>query len=379
MKIILNILILMVVVNLYSQTILFQKRFGNVYTDIGKIAFQDKDGGYIIAGNSDKFGENKDDIWCLKLKKDFKKDWDEVYGSDNNDWVSDITFPYKGKGYIIAGTTEKDDNNLDFGIIRVDDMGINQWAKTIGGDENDECYSILSLDNDEYLLAGYTESFGAGKKDVWVVAMNKEGSRVWGKTYGGGEDDVSYKIIPAGDNGFLLCGYTESFGAGGKDVWIVKLDKYRNKVWTKKYGAERDDVGFSALFCKPDKYIIVGYTESSGSGKKDILVIKIDKNGDKIWEKTFGGNEDDVASSAILDDNENILISGYTKSYGNGNKDIYVLKLEKDGNKIWDKTIGGNYNDEAYNIKLLDNGSYLVAGYTEETKDEKDFFIVNIK
>lgn len=328
------VLIILLLILFYNKKIsfadIFSKSFGRDYVDIARSVLQTSDGEFIIAGLSDRFGESEYDIWLIKLYKNGEEDWNEIYGTRKNDGAYSIC-ETEEKNYIIVGFTEKRKNNRDVGIIKINKFGIREWAKTVGGNKNDECYSIQPVNRNEYILVGYTESFGAGGKDVWVIVIDDTGDKNWGRVYGGNQDDVGYSIFKTFDAGFIICGYTESFDVKNKDIWIIRLDKYRDKRWTKKFGGEKDDVGYSILQTPDEDYIIAGYTESYGAGGKDVWIIKLDKNGEKVWDKTFGYQYNDCAYTIQPTKDNGYIIAGYTETSKSGDSDYWIIKIDSEG------------------------------------------------
>ena len=164
---------------------------------------------------------------------------------------------------------------------------------TLGGAEGDRASCIEQTSEGGYIATGSTASFGSGKLDIWVLRLDVSGNVEWQKTYGGTEDDVASSIQQTGEGGYIVAGYTSSFGAGKKDVWVLKLDKDGNVEWQKTYGGTEDDVASSIQQTGEGGYIVAGYTSSFGAGKKDVWVLKLDKDGNVEWQKTYGGTGDD--------------------------------------------------------------------------------------
>jgi len=154
------------------------------------------------------------------------------------------------------------------------------FCKAIGGKNDDEGNSLIQTSDGSYAIAGTTKSFGAGERDVYVVKLDANGNLQWTKTIGGKEDDKGYSLIQTSDGGYAIAGVTKSFGAGERDVYVVKLDAKGNLQWTKTIGGPKDDWGLSLIQTSDGGYAIAGSTESFGAGGKDVYVIKLDRNGD---------------------------------------------------------------------------------------------------
>jgi hypothetical protein len=238
------------------------------------------------------------------------------------------------------------------------------WQKTFGGNGDDGAYSIQQTNDGGYIVVGYTSSFGVENWDIYVIKLDANGNKVWEKTFGGSGWDDAYSIQQTDDGGYIVAGVTYSFGTGGYDVYIIKLDANGNKLWETTYGGSIDDYAFSIQQTTDGGYIVAGYTNSFGAGKSDIYIIKLDSKGNKIWQKIYGGSEDDVASSIQQTTDRGFVVAGYTESFGAGRRDVYVIKLDAYGNKIWEKTFGGSDWDCAYSIQQTSDGGYIVAGET---------------
>jgi len=211
----------------------------------------------------------------------------KAIGGDKDDWGSSLIQTSDG-GYAIAGSYSffgyKDEVDEvyagDVYLVKLDANGNLQWTKTIGGEKTDRGFSLIQTSDGGYAIAGKTESFGAGDRDVYVVKLDAKGNLQWTKTIGGPADEVGFSLIQTSDGGYAIAGKTESFGAGGADVYVVKLDANGNLQWTKTIGGPKDDGGSSLIQTSDGGYAIAGETYSFGAGGRDVYVVKLDKNGD---------------------------------------------------------------------------------------------------
>jgi hypothetical protein len=159
------------------------------------------------------------------------------------------------------------------------------------------------------------------------------------KTIGGSYDDVAYSIIQSSDGGYVVAGWTSSFGAGGRDFYVVKLDSAGNVIWTKTIGGSYDDVAYSIIQSSDGGYVVAGWTESFGAGSGDMYVVKLDSSGNVQWDKTIGGSVRDEALSIMQSSDGGYVVAGGTSSFGAGNGDIYVVKLDANGNVCFSQNI----------------------------------------
>jgi len=283
-------------------------------------------------------------------------------------------------GYAIAGYTSSfGAGNYDVYVVKLDATGNLQWTKTIGGPENEEGCSLIQTSDGGYAIAGETYSFVAGDWDVYLVKLDAHGNLQWTKTIGGKEEDVGFSLIQTSDGGYAIAGKTESFGAGGADVYVVKLDANGNLQWTKTIGGPKGDGGSSLIQTADGGYAIAGYTTSFGAGLSDAYLVKLDANGNLQWTKTIGGKDFEDGYSLIQTSDGGYVIAGYTRSFGAGGADVYVVKLDANGNLQWTKTIGGETYDSGSSLIQTSDGGYAIAGETYSFgAGGKDVYVVKL-
>jgi len=270
-------------------------------------------------------------------------------------------------GYAIAGSTASfGAEGGDVYVVKLDAKGNLQWTKTIGGPESEEGNSLIQTSDGGYAIAGYTESFGTGDWDFYVVKLDAKGNLQWTKTIGGPESEWGNSLIQASDGGYTIAGTTTSFGAGWKDVYVVKLDAKGNLQWTKTIGGPKDDWGTSLIRTSDGGYAIAGYTESFGTGDWDFYVVKLDAHGNLQWTKTIGGPGYEIGFSLIQTSEGGYAIAGsYHLVDDNESVVNVVVKLDAHGNLQWTKTIGGEYFDwGGPSLIQTSDGGYLIAGAT---------------
>jgi len=201
-----------------------------------------------------------------------------------------------------------------------------EWDKTFGGTESDWAYSVQQTSDGGYVLAGYTESYGAGDGDAWLIKTDSNGNKEWSKTFGGTEADGARSVQQTSDGGYILAGYTRSYGAGG-DAWLIKTDSNGNEIFDEVFGGYKSDSASAVQQTSDGGYILAGDTMSYGAGG-DALLIKTDSNGKKEWDKTFGGADLDMMSSVQQTSDGGYIVAGYTRSYGAGRAGAWLIKLK---------------------------------------------------
>src|SRR4030095_10226725 len=269
-------------------------------------------------------------------------------------------------GYALAGYTNSFGAGMnDFFIVKLSVSGNTiQWSKTVGGAANDIPLTIIQT-QDGYVVSGETTSFGAGNFDAYIVKLNNNGTILWNKTFGGIGDEYGESIVKTSDGGYAVGGYTNSFGAGDYDDYIAKLDAAGSIQWFKTYGTAGYDYALSIKQTSDRGYVLFGSTSSFGAGNNDYYVVKVDSSGLVQWSKTIGGRGGDYGFCVIQTSDGGYALSGTTLSFGAGNYDIYIVKLSAAGSLEWTRTIGGTGFEYGYQIIQTSEGGYAIAASIE--------------
>ncbi len=310
----------------------WDETFGEKGPDVAKSIIQTNDEGYAIAGFIWTVYASKQDIWIIKLGENGNIEWDKTFDGDKDDVAYSLIQTRDG-GYVVAGSTGlRLWGEVNCWVIKLDAKGNMEWDNNFGGTGWDEVYSITQITDGSYVVTGCVWSKGAGRGDVYVAKLDKRGHLVWDKTFGGSENDEAHSIIQTEDGGYAVAGFTELGGTGDKDIWVIKLDEDGNKIWDKTFGGMSEDWANSIIQTREGGYAVAGWTSSMGAGKTDVWIAKLDKRGHLVWDKTFGGSENDEAHSIIQTEDGGYVVAGWTKSKGAGNSDVWIIKLDENGN-----------------------------------------------
>jgi hypothetical protein len=340
----------------------------------GSSLIQTSDGGYAIAGSTKSFGAGWSDVYVVKLDASGNLQWTKTIGGPESEWGNSLIQTSDG-GYAIAGATKSfGAGEADVYVVKLDANGNLQWTKTIGGPKGDWGFSLIQASDGGYAIAGKTESFGAGYTDVYVIKLDAHGNLQWTKTIGGEGLDDGSSIIQTSDGGYAIAG-SASFGAEYYeevcvfyDVYVVKLDANGNLQWTKTIDQEGSEWGESLIQTSDGGYAIAGTygLVYGGIHPVDVYIVKLDANGNLQWTKTIGGeHHHDSGNSLIQTSDGGYAIAGKTESFGAGDYDVYFVKLDAKGNLQWTKTIGGKSADGGSSIIQTSDGGYVIAGDTK--------------
>ena len=337
---------------------LWTRTYGGSNTDFGYSVQQTTDGGYIIAGYTTSYGAGAQ-VYLIKTDAFGNLQWYRTLSAANYGHSVQQT---SDGGYIIAGHTQSyGAGDFDVSLIKTDTSGFIQWYHIFGGTEGDYGYSVQQTTDEGYIVVGYTNSYSSGSQ-VYLIKTDTNGDSLWTKTFGGNFSSSGYSVRQNTDGGYIIAGCT-NLGTS-VDVYLIKTDAYGDSLWTKTFGGSEEDYGYSVQQTNDGGYIIAGYTQSYGAGSRDVYLIKTDADGNQQWYRTFGGISYDEGLSIQLTSDCGYIIAGYTESYGTGICDVYLIKTDDSGNQQWSQTFGGINAERGWSVQQTSGGGYIIVGYT---------------
>lgn len=399
-------------------TIDFSKTYGGSQDDTFQSVITTTDGGFAALGFSQSVDgdiiDNKEQVnmyWLVKTTSDGNIQWSKTYGGSDDDRAERIIQTNDG-GYILAGYTTSTDGDItqnagfyDHWIVKLDSAGEIQWEHSYGFSGSDQLFSIIQTTDGGYFTGGFldvTASEGQGNKrfinpnnsndtravkhgvgEFWGHKLDANGNLEWRRYFGGTNNDRVYQVAQAQDGGFLMVGASESNdfdvteSRGSYDFWAVRLDQQGNLLWEQSYGGSEIDIAYAVTTTTDGGYILAGDTRSNdldvtnAIGSADAWLIKIDDSGNLQWQKTLGGTNFESAR-AIISYNEGYAITGGARSLDGdlntnaGQNDIWIATVDISGNIITQQSLGGNNQDFGYDIASHQDG-LIIAGDTQST------------
>lgn len=342
----------------------WSKYFGGSSDEIGIAVHQTLEGGYIVCGSTKSWGPGKDDVYLIKTNQNGEMTWAKIYGGVETD-VGYSVYQCSDSGYIICGYSNSfGAGNHDIYLVKTDVNGVLSWTQTIGGVNDDWGFIIRQTSDGGFILTGNTSSYGAGQTDAFLIKLDGQGNTLWSKYFGGINNDWCASVQQTSDGGYIICGGTLSFGAGGYDVYLIKTDQMGNDLWIQTIGGNESDDAYSVQQTSDGGYIIAGETYSFGAGVNDVYVIKTDSYGNTLWTKTFGGSTHDIAYCIDETPSGTFILTGGTYSFGAGQNDVYLISITASGDLIWAKTFGDVGSDCGRSVECTDDGGYIITGGT---------------
>lgn len=337
--------------------------FGNLEHSYS--ACQTPDGGYLIAGATGSYGEGGYDILLSKYNESGSLLWTRIAGGAEYDDGFDLK-PTADGGYIVSGISQSfSSGDYDAILIKFDPSGNLARAWTAGGQLYDASFTVQQLSDGGYILAGTTRSFGSEGSDAWLAKLTESGVLCWARTAGGPYHDSICSIYQTSDNGTISVGSTDPDGSGVYDVLLMKHDADGYLTWARTAGGESNDIGRSIIQTGDGGYIVCGYTESYGAGGSDIFTLKFDAVGNIVWARTTGGESSEEGESVQLTQDEGYIVSGFTDSYGAGKRDLILVKYNHQGSIMWSRTAGNTGYDQSFYAEQVADGGYFMSGYVD--------------
>lgn len=386
----------------------WSKRFGGSGDDTAQAVITTTDGGFAILGYSDSADgdlEGKttavNDYWLLKLNAEGILQWSKTYGGSKDDRGQALIQTADG-GYALTGYAMSDDgdgsNNEGFHdnwIIKLDALGNLEWEKSFGFSGHDHSYDLLQTSDGGFFFVGFLDitsalsdgNYGKGNNltrhgvgEFWGTKISADGELEWRRYFGGTNNDRAHAVVQAEDGGFVMAGFSESEdfditnSRGSYDFWVIKIDPDGNLVWERSFGGSGIEIAYDISITKNGTYLVTGNTFSEDKdvafnhGESDTWLIHLDDNGSLLWEKTYGGTLFDAARSVKTGQEDEIIVSGNTKSSDLGTNsdpvenDIWIFKTDLSGILIWQESYGGSGLDYAFDAVETEERSLLVVG-----------------
>lgn len=335
------------------------------------------DGGYVITGGTDSQGAGFNDAFLAKYDSNDNLTWNRTWGGIQDD-VSSAVIQTSDGGYVISGGTYSYGiGDKDAFLAKYDSSGNLAWSRTWGGITEETSYDVVQSTDGGYLITGITNSYDVGNDDAFLVKYDSAGTLLWSRVWGGTNYDSSSAVIQTNDGGYVIAGNTNSYGAGTNDGFLVKYSSSGTLMWNKTLGGVNYDGVYDIAETNDGGYILAGETYSYGAGNSDALLIKCDMSGNISWSKTWGGtgNESALALSYSIDGG--YALSGSTDSYGVGGTDAFLSRYDSAGSLLWSRVFGGINDEYTYSVSQSSSGGYVVTGETSSYgAGNSDFLIL---
>ena len=373
-KLLILLMMLIMMASSYSQ---FKWTAGGPLDDNANSISQTSNGGYWVAGYTKTYGLPGQNAYLLRFNSLGSLLFSRVFGGTGTEVAYSVVNTSDGGCAVAGWTNSYGQGGYDMYITKFDAAGSLQWNRVIGGTDVDYATSIIQTSDGGFVVTGQTMSYGAGNVDLIILKLSNVGNILWTRTAGYLGNDVGACVIETTDGGFAVCGNTSSYGSGSTDVFIVKTNSSGVVLWSRVIGGSGQDQASSLIQLSDGSLVAVGSTTSFGAGSYDLYVVKLTGSGSLTWAKTIGSSGYEFASGVVQSADGGLVISGSTESFGAGGGDFYAVKLNSAGAIQWQKTVGGAGDDYGYKIINTTDGGFCSVGYTKSYgSGGEDFFVV---
>lgn len=351
----------------------FQKSLGGSGSEAVSAMVKTTDGGLIMAGSTTTFGQDSGDVYVIKMNSAGALQWTRTIGGPSLDRASDIIQTSDG-GYVITGRT----GYWEFGIyaVKLDSLGNLQWSKKIYYGLFDQGHAIIQTADGGYAIAGSGFEPSISTYAGFLIKLNSTGTIQW-KTYHNVFSDGAYSLVQASDLKYVIGGYSV---ASGGNLLISKVDSNGVVSWCRSIGGPGSEMarpGARLIRTNDNGYAYIGSTNSFGSGNNDMYILKLNTAGILQWSKAIGTANDDYGNSLVQTTDKGYIACG-TSYNTNNTTDAYVAKLDSSGSLLWTNTFGGGDFEDANAIAQLNDGSIVIAGSTTSNGNGSEVYIVKM-
>lgn len=311
--------------------------------------------------------------------------WIKTYDLNRYDGASSVQQTSDG-GYIIVGVTVDSINRDDIWLIKTDAQGNKIWDKTFGGEKSDLAHKVRQTSDGGYIIIGHTYSYSVGLRDIWLIKTDKDGNKMWDKTFGDVNYDLGFDVKQTADSGYIIAG--ETYIPGSPSVpfegyaLLIKTDEFGNLEWESTYSdIDIDGAAHSVVQTLDGSYVVLGQIATADNENVDVWLFKTNSDGELLWEKTFIEDALGAGSSVQLTNDGGYILTGITSlnsnvilaPYQTGKiqpygedivVNIFLIKTDSNGELLWEKTYGGDYFDVGYEVQQTNDGGYIIIGFT---------------
>jgi len=362
-----------------ENDITFKKTVGRNRRDRGINLLQSKDGGYAIVGYTSSMDAEQEDVNLVRTDPLGDVLWSMIYGGEGKDNGWDILELEDG-GFLIVGFTNSfGAGEMDIYQIRTDDVGNLVWERTFGADRSEYGWAMAPTTDGGYVLVGQSNSDGEGAEDGYLIKVSAQGEEIWSQTFGRPFEDRLFSVDQSADSGFVLTGTTTNLGSGNRDAYLVKASESGDLVWMQAFGEEQDDVGHAVRQTSDRGFIVTGYTKSFDANNYDTWLIKTDEAGELQWQKFYGESGDDRTIYREQTDDGGYIMTGYTTGYDSTGWDVFLVRADFSGAVTWRRTFGGMADDTGYTVQQTSDGGSILTGETYSSGEGGgDMYVIKV-
>ena len=360
----------------------FERTYAGAVDDRGSNVIQTPDDGFLVSAWSKTVGFGGWDVFLMKTDANGDTLWTKGLGGSGDDCCEGLLKTDDNGFLLAANTTSKGAGQEDILLYKLDQNGNIDWETCYGTSRYEHCFDLIPI-ADGYILSGISgisNSVSAADYQAFILCIDKAGTELWSKSYGGSYNDYFRHVVATKDGGYAFCGgSTTSRSIHAEDLFLFKTDKDGNKIWERTYGnPDMRDAGFALIETRNGDLVVAGRTYAVNPSDQDLYLVKTKANGDTLWTRALGGSEWEIGFDLVELDDGTVVIVGSTTSYGAGGRDIYLIKVDSEGDVLWEKTFGGEYNDEGIALNKTHDGGLIITGnhYLDATGNRSQIWLI---
>lgn len=345
----------------------------------GTSVLETLDGGFFITSSINSDGRFWKDVWLIRTNEWGDTLWTKIYKREGRGDFGLSAVQTSDGGFVILAQTNTA-TSINSWLLKTDVNGDTLWTKMIGGPNTDLGEYLIQTPDGGFAFIGYTSSWGAGDRDVWVVKTDALFNVVWMKTFGGENRDMGHQIRSLTDGGFIIVGENTT-PDGHVNAWLIRIDDNGNVLWERKFRKFLLERGLAVRQTMDDGFITANsFLDTNRTNWSEIWLIKTDSSGDTLWTKIYGRSASDRPTDLEVMDDKGFLILGVTRPLGFEPFDYWVIRVDSIGDTLWTKLIGGPGHEQYPSFARTSDGGIIITGYSgkPENIDDKDVWLVKL-
>jgi hypothetical protein len=361
--------------------ITFERIIGTQFDDHVSSFVQISDKGYILVGSTTKENAQFTDAYVIRTDKYGKVLWTKTYGGNYDDAASDVVQSPDGNFVIVGNSSSFGSGQVQIYLFKIDSDGNTVWEKSFGEQKDIAASNIRNTTDNSFIITGNTKDTPDNSRDALLLKTDKDGNLIWKKHYGTSNGESASGITLTSDGGYIFTGTDANSSTNDFNIYCVKTDAEGNVLWTKDYGGSNQEGGSTIISTDDGGYMISGYTVSYGAGAEDGFLVKIDSAGKEQWYKAFGYEHNDRFASVVQMPDGGYMASGSTVNYFDVNytyTDAYLVRTNASGEMTWSKTFGGDKSEGFGRLIEAGDGTYATIANTNSYGQSQDIMFVKI-
>lgn len=360
-----------------SAQITFQQHYFTPYDQSGKEVLQTGDGGYLIAATTENNTLNDLDILILKTDAYGNVTTTKTFNKSMLDYPNSM-LPSDDGNYFVLGAANSAGGDQNMYLMKVKDNCDTIFTKMYGGFGNEEAKEMVRTPDGNYAIIGASNSSPSTNNDMRLYKIDPSGNVLWMKTYGTSQYESARSIKVTPDGGFIIAGKTAVDPLSMASLYLVKTDVNGDTMWTKTISGGASSFEGKSIIANSDGTYILALDDSTASHDSDVRIMKLDNSGGIVWNKSYGGTDKDICKTIRPTSDGGYIVSSVARSFGWVNPDMWILKLDANGDTVWTQHFGGSGHEHCYSVRQTSDGGYIAVGHARSFSASWEVYLVKM-